>query len=140
MRTALVNQEPLFALPKKRQRNQPKPSAEETAARELLTALWARCGPAVNHSMTQTEWRSRYKRSALDMVRAGVTIERALAAHAAVCLAVGHAVYSLRVIQDELMRIQARGLKNEMPNRVVLDDGWVIEGNPSDPAPLADTL
>lgn len=134
-----MNAPTLFALPKSKRKPIPTPSADEIAARDMLTALWKRCARAVNQSMTQHAWRGRYKTVALDMVRAGVTIDRALAAHAAVQLSIGHPVYSLRVVQDELARIQARELSLS-ENQVVLEDGTVIEGNDCDPPTLAELI
>lgn len=96
----------LFALPKKKRAPAAPVSDTEWRARAILEALWPLCARAVNHSMTQGMWRSRYKRIAFDMAEAGVSVERACAAHAAATARFnGRPVYSLRIVQDQLLRM-----------------------------------
>lgn len=80
------------------------PDPDEERARAILATIWPSVQPSVVGSMTKTEWGKRNKRFALDMAQAGVTPDRALAAHAAASQRIGETVRSLQIVQDQLAR------------------------------------
>ena len=98
----------LFALPKRKRSSAPTPSLQEQAARAILAALWPRVRFAIGSVMTQTAWRARNKKHALDMAECGVSPERACEAHAAACTRLQQTVYSLFIVQNQLLMDSAR--------------------------------
>jgi hypothetical protein len=112
----------LFEIERRRRRPQ-EASAQEEAARVILATLWPVVEPAVHTAMTQTSWKARNKRVALDMAQAGAPLERVLEAHASATRRMGATVFSLQIVQDELARMGARSAAQaEIP---VADDAAI---------------
>lgn len=79
------------------------PEGEEKA-REILAAFWPVIAPRLVGKLTQSAWKQRNKRAALDMAQAGITAEQALVAHAEICEERGDTIFTLKWVHDRILR------------------------------------
>lgn len=96
-------QPPLLAnaIPQRAPREVP---ADELLARRILAELWPFVQPIVGRAITQMAWKQRNKAVALDMARAGNSVDDVMAAWREACSRIRGGVYSLRIVQDQLLR------------------------------------
>jgi hypothetical protein len=93
--------------PQRRRNQQPRLNLvdpTELEARRILDAFWPLVSERVGSTMTRAAWKSKNKRTALDLVKARVPIERIIAAHAELSRERGDCIYTLNVVQNALTR------------------------------------
>ncbi len=91
----------------------PLVDAREERSREILALFWSRVHLAVGATLTQAEWRKRNKRHALNLAAVGRSDADLHEAHERASRRVGSCVYSLRIVADELLRIDNPVTANE---------------------------
>jgi hypothetical protein len=71
-----------------------------------LAAVWELLGAtAVSATITKTEWGTRNKRIALDLARRDVSPEQCVVAWRSATERLGEPVRTMKLVQDELMRL-----------------------------------
>ena len=96
----------------------------ELVAREVLARLWPRVESAVGRSMTQTAWRAKNKRAALDMARAGLSADQVAAAHEALSAERGGAVAVLAWVQEHYPRLSGALSATARPPTGAIPAAW----------------
>lgn len=97
-----------------RDRSLPLHVIEFEARDAIIAAIEPELRPAL-HGMTWTAWKQRFGRYCLDMARSGVTPAEAYAAWKDLCEEWGSTVYSMRVVQDRIVRGAAQRKKRFDP-------------------------
>ena len=80
---------------------------DEIRARAILDFMAPHCEPGFRGAFDRAEWKTKNKRFALSLARAGAVDRDIQLAHAKACERLGKCVYMLNIVQDEL----AKGLR-----------------------------
>ena len=83
----------------------PLVDAHEERSREILALFWPLVESAARHALTRDTWRKRFKADARNLAEVGRSDADLIAAHERASARLGACVYSLRVVTDELLRI-----------------------------------